>query len=206
METRQDQGTAREPAGLAIAFVIGAAAISVGIRLIPRLSSFSPVAPFLWNFMPVGALGLFAGARLRSRWAFLVPVLVMMVADIILMKPLAAAGQPTFDEGTPVVYLSMAIYSFIGRGMVGREISPLRIGAGSILGSVQFFVLTNFISFYATGNTYPRTFMGLIECFAAGVPFCRGTFVGDLLYSGYFFGTYAVLLHLVQREKASEPA
>jgi hypothetical protein len=204
MDTRQDQAGTREPAGLTIAFVAAAAAMSVGLRLVPRLYSFSPVAAVIWNLAPVGALGLFAGSRLRWYWACLVPVLAMLAADLLLMRPLAAMGQPAFHDGTLVVYASMALYALIGRG-VGRSGSPVRIAAGSLLGSTQFFLLTNFVFFYGQSSIYPRTLAGLAECYYMGLEFFGKTLAGDLLYAGLFFGTYAALLHLPQREKASQP-
>ena len=52
------------------------------------------------------------------------------------------------------------------------------------------------------------------ECYAAGVPFYRQgetpfflfTLAGDLLYSGLFFGLYAVALAAAERRKAEQPA
>src|SRR5262249_55859843 len=52
-----------------------ALAVAAGlIRLIPHP----------WNFPPVGALGLFAGARLRAWHAFALPVALMVVTDSLL--------------------------------------------------------------------------------------------------------------------------
>ena len=43
-------------------------------------------APILgtWNFVPIGAVSLYAGARLPRRWAWLVPVIAMVLSDLML--------------------------------------------------------------------------------------------------------------------------
>ena len=39
---------------------------------------------------------------------------------------------------------------------------------------------------------YPETYEGLMTCYAAGIPFLKGTFFGDLFYSGVLFGVFAM--------------
>ena len=40
---------------------------------------------------------------------------------------------------------------------------------------------------------YGYSFAGLLDCYSAGIPFYRGTLVGDVIYSATFFGLHAVL-------------
>jgi hypothetical protein len=84
---------------------------------------------------------------------------------------------------------------------------PLSLLPACLLGSVQFFVLTNFFAWLGgDGNLYPKTLAGLGECFAAAVPFFKNTVAGDLLYTGLFFGLYALAVRVRTTEKASQPA
>src|SRR5579884_2482470 len=83
-------------------------------RVIPRVA-LPPDASFFWHLMPVGALGLFAGARLRSRYAALVPLAAMLLSDLLLWRPLAALGYSPFSWQTPLIYLSLALNAFLGR-------------------------------------------------------------------------------------------
>ena len=53
---------------------------------------------------------------------------------------------------------------------------------------------------------YPKTFAGLIECLIAGLPFIKGTLIGDLSYSLLFFGLHTAVIAVTQREKVSQPA
>ena len=73
-----------------------------------------------------------------------------------------------------------------------------RVGAITILASLQFFVITNF-GVWAAG-AYARDFSGLAASYAAGLPFLRWTLLGDLFYAASFFGLYALAIKLSQKE------
>jgi hypothetical protein len=189
---------------LAWSLVIGYALLAVGLRVAPRL--LGPNLYWPWHLWAVGALGLFAGARVRSRFAVLVPVAAMLVSDLLLWKPLADAGLPTFGRLTLFHYGLFLLYALIGRYLSDKT-SPLWIGGGAVAGSVQFFLLSNFsVWLMGDGTTYAKTLTGLVECYAAGIPFLRNSLTGDLGFSALFFGLYAVLLPLTERQKASQPA
>jgi hypothetical protein len=206
MDTRREQTATTEPAGLALAFAVAAAALTVLLRLAPYWFGVDRRDSYFWNLMPVGALGLFAGARLRSAWALLLPMLTMLVADLLLIRPLAAIGQASFSWMTPLIYGSFLVYAVFGR--VARQVSwPGSLLAACLLGSVQFFVVTNFLSWLADDGTfYPKTLAGLVQCFTMGLPFFKNTLEGDLIYTGLLFGLYGVAAQLRQREKARQPA
>src|ERR1041385_8072357 len=71
-----------------------------------------------WNFAPVGALSLFAGARLRGWQAYLLPLALMLVTD-----PLLGGYSAT----TPLVYGSFLISVWIGTRLRESE-NPMWIG------------------------------------------------------------------------------
>jgi hypothetical protein len=52
-------------------------------------------------------------------------------------------------------------------------------------------LLSNF-GVWAGGTMYPKTIEGLMICYAAGIPFLKGTLLGDLFYSGVLFGMFAL--------------
>jgi hypothetical protein len=202
MGTRQDRTDSR----LTVAFVAAAVAMTVVVRLVPYWFHLSPDDNYFWHVMPVGALGLFAGARLRGRWAFLVPVLAMLVADVLLIKPLADRGFHAFSWGSPVIYGSFVLYALLGR--LARRVGwPWSICGATVLGTLQFFLITNFLVWLGDdGTLYAHTIAGLMKCYTAGLPFLRNTAAGDLLYTALFFGLHAALVLLVERQKASQPA
>src|SRR5579871_3857164 len=145
MDARHEQAGTTEPAGFTLAFTAAAAVVAVAVRLVPRWLGLDLEGQYLWQLMPVGALGLFAGARLRGPLALAVPLLAMLVSDLLLIPLLASLGQPAFSWLTPVVYASFAVYALLGR--TARRVAwPLSLLPACLLGSVQFFVLTNFIA------------------------------------------------------------
>jgi len=144
------------------------------------------VIPHPPNFAPVGAISLFAGARLRGWQSYAVPLSLMAITDFLL------GGNPAW----PAVYLAFAISVWIGTRLRQTE-NPLAIGAGSLAGSIQFFLITNFGSWLSMGDTYPRTFQGLVQCYAAGVPFYWRTLASDVIYAGLLFGLHAWLSRTV---------
>jgi hypothetical protein len=52
-------------------------------------------------------------------------------------------------------------------------------------------LLSNF-GVWAAGTMYPKTIEGLMACYVAGIPFLKGTLLGDLFYSGVLFGAFAL--------------
>ena len=142
------------------------------------------------NFAPVGAMSLFAGARLRGWRAYALPLALMAITDPLL------GG---YSAATPLVYASFLINVWIGTRLRQTE-NPLVIGGAALAGSVQFFLLTNFAWLYPT-SLYPHTFAGIVASYAAGVPFFWRTLASDLFYSGVLFGLHAWLSRTVARRE-----
>ena len=187
-------------------WVAAFAALAVLHRLIPYLFDLGQEARFAWNFAPVGAVGLFAGVRWRSRFALLTPVAVMLVSHLLMWPFLAAKGYPTFSWMTPILYGSFMAYALIGRLIRGSS-SPLWIGGAAFLGALQFYLLTNFACWAGgDGETYAMSLAGLAHCYYMALPFFSATLGGDLAFSGLFFGLYALSLHVFPAQKETQPA
>ncbi|MCI0463236.1 MAG: hypothetical protein L0Z62_40330 [Gemmataceae bacterium] len=173
------QPTSRFPT-LALTLALGACLLASLLRLFP----------LEWNFAPVGALALFAGARLRGWLAFALPLALMVVTDALL--PLLRPDYSFLHAGMAFVYGSYVISVLMGR-LLARTENPALITVGAVGNSLQFFVITNFGAWLAL---YPATLAGLVECYVAGLEFARGTLAGDLLFTAVLFGAYAWLAHL----------
>jgi len=149
------------------------------------------VAPHPWNFTPVGAMALFSGAVIRDRrLAFILPVLAMAAGDVFV----------GFNILTPLVYASFLLSVAIGRFLYEKR-SVARIGGATLLGAVQFFVITNFGDWAFLGS-YPHTAAGLLACYISGVPFFWNTLAGDALYATLLFGAFALVEQLVPAAQA----
>ena len=139
------------------------------------------IAPHPWNFTPVGAMALFSGAIIRNRrLAFLFPILALFAGDIFV----------GFHKLMPVVYASFLVSVTIGFWLRDRR-TVGRIGLATLLGAIQFFIVTNF-AVWAFGLSYPRSSAGLLACYIAGIPFFWNTLAGDAVYAALFFGGFAL--------------
>jgi hypothetical protein len=142
------------------------------------------------NFTPVGALALFSGAAFVDwRMAFAVPLVAMFGSDVAL-GAIAGDWTITFHTNMPAVYLAFIINVVLGMWLLRRR-SLLRVAGVSLLGALQFFVITNF-SVWALGDWYPKTPLGLLECYIAALPFFQNQVLGDLAFAGILFGSLAL--------------
>jgi hypothetical protein len=183
---------------LTLCYILIVGAVVALYRLMPYL--LGPDMPFGWNLVPIGALALFIGSRLRTRYAWLLPLGVMLVSDLMIAVPLALKGYSAFSlVETPIIYASYAIYVALGRMIRQNELSPAVLGGAALLAGAQFFLLTNF-AVWLRGGLYPMTLEGLGACYLAGLPYYRNTIAGDLIFSVLIFGAHAGLLWLLDRQ------
>ena len=155
-----------------------------GFLLLAGLLAFAVrILPHAPNFTPMGAFALFAGAYLapKFKWAFFLPLLVMFLSDIFIgfydLKLMA------------VVYAGFLLYAAIGV-LVSKKRSAAAILLGSIGGAVFFYLTTNF-AVWAFSSWYPHTLEGLLLSYTLALPFFRATLLGDIVFTGIFFGVYA---------------
>ena len=136
------------------------------------------------NFAPVGALSLFAGARLRGWQAYLLPIALMAVTDPF---------RGGYSFATPFVYASFLINVWIGSRLRHTE-NPAWIASAALVGSAA--VLPD-LEFRPCGSRPPACtatpWAGLIACYVAAIPFFRNTLLSDMLFAAVFFGLHALL-------------
>lgn len=211
--------TQTNDSGLARTGAAGMAVIAGLIRLVPHP----------WNFTPVGALGLFGGARLGSWLAYVLPLAVMAVSDVLLW---AIQGHSDFTllkyAFNPWVYASFLLTVVWGRLLL-RHGSAGRIAAVSGLVSVQFFLVTNFGVWFSdvmhnpplpeetaivwrdipslpapVPHHYAHNLSGLIACYVAALPF-TGTnapplgFFGNQLLGDLFYSALLFGVYVLLR-------
>ncbi len=165
---------------------IGLAALAVVIRL---ASNFFGA----FNFNPIGAVGLFGGARLKSWQAYVLPLGLMVGTDLILTLVKNDADYGLLHPSRIWVYGCYGLYVLIGRYLIGESKSPFRIGAATLIGAGQFFLITNFCEWLRMPELYSRDLSGLMASYFAAVPFCLNTLAGDLIFTPAAFGLHALL-------------
>jgi hypothetical protein len=185
----------------------------LGILSIIILAVFMRLFPHGPNFVPIGALALFGGSYINKRFSIAVILAVMFVSDYLLLyfSPYAAGWfhftkiySPTvaFHSSTIYVYASMLIYVLIGQ-LISKNRTVLTVGAGALLGSIQFFLITN-AAVWING-AYARDLSGLWQSYVMGIPFFKNTLLGDLFYTAAFFGSFELVKLLISK-KAKVPS
>jgi hypothetical protein len=142
----------------------------------------SRLVPHVWNVAPVAAVALLAGAILPRQWAFVVPVIGMLLGDFII----GFYHMPVMLT----VYVSFALMTLVGVWL--KDMAGHKIVLASLASSTFFFITTNF-AVWATADWYPKTWEGLTLCYTLALPFFRNTMLGDLIFSGVVFGAWALV-------------
>lgn len=148
------------------------------------------VLPHPANFAPIAAMALFGGVYLGKKQAFIIPFAAMIISDVFI----------GFDS-VPMriaVYGSFLISVLIGLWLKNHK-NAKNIILGTLLSSAIFFSVTNF-AVWEFGSMYPKSLAGIFECFTLAIPFFRNTILGDMFYSGAFFGGYEFVRNLLKKD------
>jgi hypothetical protein len=157
-----------------------------------------------WGFVPQIAMALFGGAVIRDKkLAFVLPLLSMLLSDV-LYEVLYRNGLSEiqgFYSGQATNYLLFAGMTFIGFWM--RNLNVGRIAAGAVIAPTVYFLLSNF-QVWIGGGGYNRskTFEGLLQCYADGLPFYKGYLLGTVFFSIVLFGLYFLFQRKTQAQKS----
>ena len=131
------------------------------------------------NFSPIAATALFAGAFMKNRkLAFIIPISAIIISDIFI----------GFHSMIWAVYLSFFLVVILGISM--KKLNVGNVLGLSILGSILFFLITNF-AVWAQGSFYSPSFSGLIECYYMGIPFFKNTLIGDICFIAVLFFSFS---------------
>lgn len=156
--------------------LLAAILIAAAMRLLPHPPNFSPIA----------AMALFSGAYMPRRGlAFIAPLAALLLSDAII----------GFHALMPIVYGSVALVVCLGWLLSSRR-TPARIALAAVAGSVTFFLITNF-AVWAFGDMYPKTLEGLAACYVAALPFFQNGLAGDLFFTAFLFGGFAIAERLM---------
>ncbi|MCS6866907.1 MAG: DUF6580 family putative transport protein [Gemmataceae bacterium] len=164
-------------------------AVLMLVAVVARLIPHPP------NFTPIGALAMFGGASCADRrLGFFLPLVPLVISDCFLGLHILM----------PVVYGSFAINVLLGRWLRSHR-TVLSIAAVTFLGSLQFFLVTNFACWLLW---YPHTLEGLVACYVAALPFFHNTLLGDAVFVTALFGGLALAERVIPaiREPRVQPA
>lgn len=172
-------------------------AIAIPLTVMGALLRLAPHFP---NSSPMGAMHLYSGSKVTGWSAWLLPMGLMLLTDLIIARPLAQIGFSAFSWMTPVIYASLLLNVAIGR-QVHKNFRLWKLPIGSLAGSVQFFLITNFAVWAASSEVfYPKSFPGLMACYLAGLEFCGygASFLFDLGWCLGFFAVHHALTRAIE--------
>jgi vitamin B12 transporter len=165
--------------------------------LLVLLGALSRLLPHPPNFVAMGALALYSGARLPRRWSFAVPLAAMALSDVFLDF---GTGRNALSVARVTIYATFAVVTLAGR-VAGQEkgTDPIfrkpwsvpGLAALSVGASCLFFVTSNFAE-WASNPIYPKTPAGLALCYTAAIPFFWNTLAADLAGTAVLFGLDAL--------------
>lgn len=170
--------------------------------------ALSRLFPHPLNFAPVAAIALYGGARGKNMaYSFLLPIIVMIFSDLLVMQFIYPERGNAFayflTKDAFSVYFAFSLIVCVGL-LLKRNIKVGTVILASVSSSLLFFIVTNFFTWYGA-SFYPQTFAGLIECYAAAIPFYKNDFgplfgsffynqfIGDLFFNTVLFGSHALV-------------
>ena len=175
---------------------------AMGIILIA--SAAFRIIPHPLNFAPLAGMALLGSAYIKESWkAWLLPVGAFWLSDLVLNNLVYAQYYEGFVLASqPFLFSAAAMLLIVLIGKVVLKKTKLtNLVIASLMASIIFFLVSNFGSWAQGIMPYSRDFTGILEAYVAGLPFLKGTMVGDLLFTGVLFGAWH-LLFIRQTDKS----
>ena len=153
--------------------------------------------PHMANIGVITALAIFGGAYLPKKQAVVLPLVARFVSDAFLgffsWKLMLA------------VYASHLVGTLFGmwiKTSTKAKVRWLKIVTSGFGTAVLFFLITNFAFLYSPAE-YPHTIAGILLSYTNGLPFFRGTLIGDIGYTVALFGAYEFVRHFANHKAVS---
>jgi hypothetical protein len=173
--------------------------LRLAVVVLGAVAIASRLVPHEYNFAAFGAFALFCGCFLRGISAWVIPLAAYAISESLGRM----IGLPSMSNSllfsvllgyTLSVAAGVAV-RFLNHSpkTVAFAISPLvGVLVASLVGSIGFFIVTNFASWLDPRMQYPQTVAGLVNSYVMGIPFYRTTLLSDLVFGQVFFGSYYV--------------
>ncbi|HZD49848.1 MAG TPA: DUF6580 family putative transport protein [Silvibacterium sp.] len=169
--------------------------------LLILLAVLSRVVPHpAWlNFTAVGGSLIYFGARRPLRQA-IVPVALLAATDYYLT--VYAYSYPFHVSAYLLTWAWYAAVILLGRVLLAKHVSALRVGTAVLIAPTSFFLITNFAAWIGSA-LYPQTLTGLGMSYVAGLPFYRNDLISTALVAGLAFGLPALARQLATHNQTA---
>ncbi|KJJ85689.1 conserved hypothetical protein, membrane [Candidatus Omnitrophus magneticus] len=141
------------------------------------------IIPHVPNYAPITAIALFSGAYLNKKYAYFIPLVIMIISDLII----GLHDMILFTWGAFCLTILIGIWLKEQKGIKNILLS-------SIMASLLFFVVTNFGVWLFW---YPNTLQGFLNCYIKALPFLRDTAASSIIFTFGFFGAYELIKKIV---------
>ncbi len=152
--------------------------IFIFVPLFILLGVAGRLLPHAWNTTPMTALALFASVYLGFEYSIIIVLAAMFISDSVI----GFYSLPIMFS----VYGSLLLASLLGQ-YIRKHKNVGSIAVVTFGSSVLFFLVTNW-AVWQFGTMYVHSFSGLMQSYMMAIPFFRNSLVGDLFYTGAFFG------------------
>jgi hypothetical protein len=146
----------------------------------------------VWGFAPHLAMAVFGGSVIRDkRIAIAMPILSLILSDAVyhVLYLNGIFGIPGFYSGQVSNYALIGSLAVIG--FFVRRDSLSQVLAGSLTAPIVYFLASNAMVWMGGGGLgRPRTFTGLLQCYADGLPYLQTSVAGTLFFSALLFGGF----------------
>lgn len=157
-----------------------------------------------YGFAPQIAMAIFGGAVIKDKkFAFLLPLSAMFVSDALyqVLYMNGVGNISGFYQGQFLNYLLFAGLTVFGFFI--KSFNLKKIALASVAAPTAYFFISNFFVWASSsplaGLSRPKTFNGLIMCYADGLPFYPWSVASTLVFSALLFGSY----YFIMRKQAT---
>jgi hypothetical protein len=164
-------------------FIYGIIVLAIASRLIPHLANLSAIT----------ALGMFAAVYLPKKQAIAIPLLARLGSDILI----GFFSWPLMIAVYAAHLMGVGFGLWIKRSREESTNRWLRILFAGFGSAAAFFLITNFVAFYP--SYYPQDLSGMVSAYVNGLPFLRGTVIGDVGFSVALFGSLSLVRYISAR-------
>jgi hypothetical protein len=166
--------------------------------IVAVLSRILPHPAWL-NFTAVGGSLLYFGARRPLRQA-IIPVALLAATDYYLT--VYFYSYPFHISAYLITWAWYAAVIVLGRVLLSRQVSVLRVGTAVLVAPTSFFLITNYAAWLGS-PLYPQTFAGLGMSYVAGLPFYRNDLISTALVAGLAFGLPVLARHFAPHHQTA---
>ncbi len=149
-----------------------------------------------WSgFSPVFAIALVAGFISREKNAsFLLPLAALLISDVLIELCFRQGIFPYggFYEGQWKNYLIILSCTVVGWLLKGKNFATIL--AGGLLAPTVFFLLSNLNVWVSNEVVYTRDVNGLLNCYAAGLPFYKNAVLSTLVFLPVILWMYNLVM------------